>query len=133
MSAMNGHWECRNGHVVSDEKAKVCPECGADVMWSWGADSPAPSAEHAHNTGPQPAPLSPSPWAWVFTGLLVSGVGVALWMTGENDGLTIVGLLLILVGTTVNAVGVIAAGVRMGIESSRSGNLARTPGGVGAA
>lgn len=110
---MSGNWECKNGHVVGDEKAKVCPVCGADVMWSWAAGAPEPSLGPALR-GARP----PSPWAWIVLGLLVSGFGGAIWLTAETDGPAVTGLLLLLLGVTAHAVGVIAAGVRMGIEAA---------------
>lgn len=41
MGQVHGAWLCTGGHEVLDPTARMCPECGRDVMWrDGGAQAP---------------------------------------------------------------------------------------------
>ena len=124
---MPGYWQCLNGHVVMSDKAKVCPECRSDIVWRDGepvAGAPTTLAGVWASSGesvvppPVAARVAVSPWLWVVMGLAIGTLGATIWVNAENAGGTLLGLAIIGVGSTVNLVGVIAAGVRMGIDAS---------------
>lgn len=121
-----GYWQCLNGHLVASESAKVCPECRSDIMWRDGeppvgapaASGGSPTAGGSPFAAPAAARVGISPWLWVLLGLAIGGVGAAIWAHSDTGGGAVFGLFIIGVGATVNLVGVVAAGVRMGIDAS---------------
>lgn len=69
--------------------------------------------------GPSVLPPPASPWMWIGLGLLGGCVGavlVAIGLNGTVDALAFLGYLLAVVSGIAVSIGVIAAGVRLGLR-----------------
>lgn len=101
--------ECQNGHVVTDQDAVRCPDCGSYVR-------PRPKVPAAY----RPEDESAAPFM-----LLLLSVGVALFaglvfvlLAGIDEGMARVVAFLILFGAaTMWIVSCVAIGVRFALRS----------------
>lgn len=114
---MPGHWECDNGHAIHDKRPpKVCPECGADLRWKASQQKEALTPAAPARSGP----ADRSTWAWITLGFIIANVGGFIFLSSEEGGAgEVLGLLVLAVGSIVLQIGVLAEGVRFGIEVAR--------------
>ena len=121
---------CANGHQVPQEDLKACPACGASLASAeWHEVEDVPDVPAAFTSNPEreefppvPAVLSGFPAGLV---LLVPGfvLGLIGWLAVyASDGRGTAaggGVVLLALGGILVAIGVIAIGVRIGINDSR--------------
>lgn len=109
-----GHWKCANGHIVRDEEAESCPQCGESLQWVLPRSKPSLKSLDSGEPGFAP----PSPWSYLIVGVVFTAFG---WLAvAQGDGsLSIFGALLLLIGSIATGIGVVAEGVRIGRLNSR--------------
>ena len=121
---------CANGHQVPQVDLKACPACGASLAGAaWHEVDDVPEMPVAASTStvheefpPVPAVMSGFPTGLVF---LVPGAILALigWLAlTASDGRGTAaggGVVILALGGILLAIGVIAIGVRVGINDSR--------------
>lgn len=123
---------CANGHQVPQEDLKACPACGASLA---GADVlevedvPTPTAPASpRRTDEDPMPVVPPGLAMMPAGMIILVPGIVLGLFGwlivagaDGHGIAAGGGILVLwLAGILSSIGVIAIGVRIGINDTRS-------------
>lgn len=124
---------CANGHQVPQENLKACPACGASLVEAeWVEVDAVPESEASASTRtaeePEPLPHVPAALDGIPAGLvlLVPGIVIGLlgWLVVAGaDGHGIAaggGIILLALAGILSWIGIIAIGVRVGINDSRS-------------
>lgn len=122
---------CTNGHQVPQEDLKACPACGASLLGAEVREVEA-VAEPVRTTTTRPdedpVPHMPAGLSMMPAGLVLLVPGIVLGLLGwlivaGADGRGIAaggGILVLSLAGILSSIGVIAIGVRIGINDTRS-------------
>ncbi|WP_067440575.1 hypothetical protein [Nocardioides jensenii] len=122
---------CANGHQVPQENLKACPACGASLAAAEFVEVDGVVAHPTTDTArpvetevlPEvPAVLSGLPAGLVFLvpGVILSLLGWLASAAADGNGTAFGGSILVLaLGGILTSIGVIAIGVRVGIDDAR--------------
>ncbi|QIX26208.1 hypothetical protein ncot_06020 [Nocardioides sp. JQ2195] len=122
---------CTNGHQVPQEDLKACPACGASLLDAEVREVdtvPEPTPTASPRPADDPLPAVPPGLAMVPAGLIILVPGIVLGLLGwlivaGADGRGIAaggGILVLWLAGILSSIGVIAIGVRIGINDTRS-------------